>query len=310
MSNPRVNSLKQSSGMYLTTRDREILHDIYRHDSLLTLEHIRSLHFPSQRTAYERMLKLTKFGYVKHPAMKIRMSLTDQVYWLTNSGAQIAAEVEGTPLESLIWTKKPRLDRLSHHIPLTNFRIKLTDEVKHNRELELLEWTGQLPFAQHTDQVEYTNLFGKRVKRFIEPDGLIRIHNPHTDNTLRALLELDRGNKDGVKIVNEKVLPTVSYFDSDLFQIRTGYNSGRMIFVVQSSHSEIRMLNLKIAVEKATPKNARAFWFTTYDAAMNAESILFDPIWLRGGSTAPNPNEPVAQIGKEVFKLWSLMLPG
>lgn len=302
----RVNSMKQPSGLYLTPRDREILHDIYKHDSLLTLEHIRSLHFPSKRTAYERMLKLTKFGLVKHPPMKIRMSLTDQVYWLTRSGAEVAAEFEGTPFEDLDVSLKPRLDRLSHHIPLTNFRIKLTNEVKHNRELELLEWTGQIPFTKHKEYVEFDNFVGVKSKRSIEPDAFIRIDYPAGDYNLRALIELDNATKDNKKMVNEKVLPALKWFASDIFQLRTGEKSGRMLFVVHSGKPLDRIFFLKNAIELAT-KYANHFWFTTYDTAMNARSILFDPIWLRGGSIAPNPNEPSVQIKKEVYKLWSLM---
>ena len=307
MSNPRVNSLKQPSGMYLTARDRKILYDIYRHDSLLALDHIRLLHFPSRRTAYERMLKLTKFGYVKHPPMKERMSMNDQVYWLTCSGAQIAAEFEGTPFEDLDVSLKPRLDRLAHHIPLTNFRIKLTDEVKQNRALELLEWTGQTPFTKHKEVVKFKNFFGVESKRGIEPDGFVRIEYPASDYTLRVLIELDNGTKDNMKIVNEKVLPALEWFNSNLFVIRAGEKSGRMLFVVHSGRSEDRMFHLKKAIEKATDKNAKHFWFTTYDAAMNARSILFDPIWLRGGSVPPRENEPTIQIKKEVYKLSPLM---
>lgn len=298
--------LKQPSGMYLTPRDREILHDIYKHDSILTLEHIRALHFPSRRTAYERMLKLTKFGYVKHPPMKKRMSLDDQVYWLTHSGAEIAAEVEGTAVESLDVSLKPRLDRLPHHIPLTNFRIKLTNEVKANSALELLEWTGQIPFTKHKEVVEFDNFLKVKTKRNIEPDGFIRIDYPAGAFNLRALIELDNATKDNIKMVNEKVLPALKWFDSDIFELRTGEKSGRMLFVVNSGRPEERIFYLKKAIEKAT-KYANHFWFTTYDAAMNARSILFDPIWLRGSSFAPPDNEPAVQIKTEVYKLWSLM---
>src|SRR5690349_12267748 len=172
MAAPRVNILKQPSGMYLTNRDREVLYSIYRYDSFLSLQQIWALHFQSRRTTYERMLKLFKFGYVNHPPMKERMSLDDQVYWLTRSGAQIAAEVEGVPVESLLWLKKPRMDRIPHQIPLNNFRIKLEQEIKSNLDLQLLNWWGQVPMTQKVDRVTYRDYSGKQGKKYIEPDGL------------------------------------------------------------------------------------------------------------------------------------------
>jgi Replication-relaxation len=307
MKKPRENKLKQPSGLYLTQRDRQILYTIHQYDGLMTLQQIRTLFFDSQRTAYGRMLKLFKFGYVDHPGMKIRMSLDEMVYWLKPEGAKIAAEVEGTPIEHFKWVKKPRMDRLPHHNPLNSFRAKLTREVEATSALQLINWTGQFSFAQHTDQVEYRNTFGKAVKRFIEPDGLFIIHNTQTDNTLRALLEFDRGQKSGIDIVNEKVLPTIVYFASEYFSLRTGFNSGRMLFVVQSEHSELRLRYLKRAVEKAAKQYAKFFWFATHEAVMNAVSIIFDPIWVRGQQ--PSPQRKEQKIMDEVLHPMSLMLP-
>lgn len=310
MKEPRKNKLKQPSGLYLTPRDRQILHTIYQYDGMMTFGQIMTLFFNSERTTYGRILKLVNFGYIAQPSMRERMSILERIYWLTPQGAAIAAQDEGIPMSEFEWVKKPRMDRLPHHIPLNNVRVQLMREIERTPELHLISWTGQFPFAQHTDKVDFRNTSGELASRYIEPDALFIVHNERTDKTMRALLELDRATKDTVKIANQKVLPTLSYIASENFKLRTGFNSGRMLFVVQSGNPLLRIRYLKRMVEQVAKQHAAVFWFTTYEAAMKADSIIFDRIWYQAQPrSAQHADAHEGKISEEPLEPMALMLP-
>jgi hypothetical protein len=302
--------ITQPRELPLTARDRDILEASYEVDGMLGARQISRLFFKGVwRTTRGRLSKLYKSGFVDRPDRRTRMSLPEMVYWLSPRGARLVAEQNGIPFEEFQWVKNPRLDRVPHHLPLGDLRIRVMETCEQTPDLRLLSWTGQAPFAQHTDIVEFRDTKGKLRRRYIEPDGLFIVYNEATDITARCLLEYDRGTKDGVAIVNEKVLPGLAYLNSQHYFLRTGYHSGRWLFVVHSKDSELRLRYLKRTIEYAAKQYARFFWFTTYEAAMNASNLILDKIWYRGAQRPPGRAGQRQSILKEQLVPMSLMLP-
>lgn len=111
----------------------------------------------------------------------------------------------------------------------------------------------------------------------MRPDGCFVLRAGRVQ--ARLLVEIDRGTEDNPRFARETVRPAVAYLRSDAYLRRFGSRSGRWLVVTTGAR---RMGNMKRQTELALGKDARLFYFTTFDR-VTPETLLSAPIWHRGG---------------------------
>ncbi|NLF76925.1 MAG: hypothetical protein GX573_14600 [Chloroflexi bacterium] len=268
--------------MRLTERDTRILEAVHAFDGLLGDYQIRRLFFTGERQTRGRLSLLFQHGYLEKPSRAQRASLPCMVYWLGKRGAAHVAGLRGQTLKQFAYRREPRWSQVAHDLAVNDFRLDVIEACRQNLEFSLEEWIPESEFWAHPDTVVYKTANGKTAKRQIRPDGFFVIH--HGKYHSRLLLELDCATEDNPRFAREKVRPGVAYLRSDAYKQRFGFQSGRWLVVTTS---ERRMRNLKQQAEIAAGKDARAFLFTTA-VKITPQSVLKDPIWLRGGDDKPS----------------------
>jgi len=280
---PRFARTDLSVPMQFTTRDGRILEAIHSFDGVLSDHQIHALFFQGrqQRVMQHRMMLLYQHGYVKRPTLRQRSAIPTMVYWLDERGAAYVAGLAGLPVAEFSYRTEPKWATLEHDLAVNDFRIAVIQACHQHPSLSLEEWLPQGEFWAHPDKVVYHDITGQQAQRYIRPDGYFIIREQ--ERISRLLLEVDRATEDQPRFSREKVLPGLAYVTSETYKARFGYNAGRWLVVTTS---ERRLRNMKAQTERAAGKDARAFYFTTFDR-ITSDSILTDAIWLRGGGEQP-----------------------
>ena len=262
--------------MRLTERDRHILEAIHAYDGMLGFHHIQRLFFTGKSQTELRMKLLYQHCYVNRPDFEERRRVPEMIYWLARHGAEVVSSLTGTPLDEFQWRKKPRWFQVAHDLAVTDFRLDLREACLVTPDVTLLNWVPQSEFWAYPDRITYT-YSGRKIHRKIRPDGFFMLKVGK--HRVRYLLEIDRSTEDHPRIFRDKILPGLAYIDSDVYEERFGHRSGRWLFVTTSEQRMNNMLS-----QARTAKTKGFFYFTTYDL-VNAETILFSPIWRRADRT-------------------------
>lgn len=275
--------------MLLTERDERIMEAVHAFDGVLSDYQIRRLFFTGERQTRGRLSMLFQHGYLEKPSRAQRAALPCMVYWLGKRGATHVAGLHGLSLKEFPYRREPRWAQLAHDLAVNDFRLDVMEACKDKPDFNLEQWIPEGEFWAYPDRVEYRQANGQKARRLIRPDGFFVIK--HGRQYSRLLLEIDCATEDNPRFAREKVLPGVAYLRSREYKQRFGFQSGRWLVITTG---ERRMRNLKQQTEIAAGKDAQVFLFTTADK-VTRQSVLNDPIWLRGGddklsSLFPNSN--------------------
>jgi len=268
--------------MLLTERDKRIMETVHAFDGVLADYQIRRLFFTGERQTRGRLSMLFQHGYLEKPSRAQRAGLPCMVYWLGKRGATYVAGLQGLGLKEFPYRREPRWAQLAHDLAVNDFRLDVMEACQESSDFNLEQWIPEGEFWAYPDRVEYRQANGQKARRLIRPDGFFVIKRGR--HYSRLLLEIDCATEDNPRFAREKVLPGVAYLRSREYKQRFGFQSGRWLVVTTS---ERRMHNLKQQTEIAAGKDAQVFLFTTADK-VTRQSVLNDPIWLRGGDDKPS----------------------
>lgn len=269
---PRYQRVSNPPPMRLTERDKQILEAIHSYDGLLGFSQIRRLFFSGESQAERRMMLLYQHKYVNRPGFEERKRLPEMIYWLDKRGAELVANLEGTPLPDFAWRKEPRWFQVEHDLAVNNFRLDLLQACQAAKGVKLESWVPESEFWAYPDAVTYSYQNNK-MKRNIRPDGFFILTTG--ENRIRYLLEIDRSTEDNPRFLREKLLPGLAYIHSQAYETRFGHRSGRWLVVTTG---ERRLRNMLQQARRGEAKGL--FYFTTF-SQLTPQTILSSPIWRR-----------------------------
>lgn len=276
--------------MLFTDRDGRILEHIWEYDGFLTDYQIRELEFSGHRQAQDRLGKLFHNGYLNRTNRQGTAAHGAMIYWLTRQGAEYVAQVKGLPWEGFRYARNLKRS-MEHDILVNDFTIILQKACAGKDDVTLIDWINESTFRADRDRVEYTNLMGRVVKRDLIPDRYFLIERRGRQRfRSRLLLELDNATHRNKRFADDKVLPGIAYIRSHMYEARFGVKKGRWLIVTTSDQ---RLGFLKETTERVAGRDARIFYFTTFER-VTAETVLSRAIWFRGGeetSVALFPDE-------------------
>ncbi len=277
--------------MDFTERDGRILCDIHAFEGLMSLSQIQLRHFSSQYQTRIRVNKLWHHDWVKKANRKWRMTLPDQVFWLSPKGAEFVASTQGKTLEEFSWRKKPRGNMIYHDLKINDFRLSVIKACELDPRITLEEsWVTSREFWAYPDTIEVEGEDGKPVKRQVRPDGYFSLIVPHLSipekqQRRRYIVEIDLQSEANTKFQRAHGRHNLAYLQSGPYERRFGKRGGLVLVVTVSQK---RMMNMKAQTELSVGTGARFFMFTEFDAiAASSSALLSEPIWFRGGEDRP-----------------------
>jgi len=277
---PRYGRVPNPPFMRLTERDKRILEALHTYDGVLSFSQLQRLFFTGKSQTELRLRLLYQNGYLARPSEDQRRQTPEMIYWLDKKGAEIVANLNGTPLPEFYWRKEPRWFQLEHDLKVIDFRLDLLHASKSDASIRVETWVPESEFWSYPDEVTY-NFQGKALKRYIRPDGFFMLNTG--EHRIRYLLEIDRSTEDNPRFLREKILPGLAYLKSEPYEKRFGHRSGRWLVVTTG---ERRLTNMLSQAHHA--KVNGLFYFTTFDK-VTPDSLLHSPIWRRVDRAEPVP---------------------
>ena len=283
------------TGFRLTKRDARIIHSVYTHRALTSLQ-IARLHFPSVATRQDligpqcrhRLKLLSRRGYLERAEQPVTLAEGRRplVYFLDNEGADMVAAQLGIERRELDWksayndVKWPFLD---HLLATNDIRIAL-ELAAPPAGFEVEEWVDDLSLSSPgmKDEITIAGPAGKRERAAIIPDGYVSLRGDR--QRFRAFVEADRATvtlsseKPYRRTWSRKVRAYQVYFESSRFRER--YQRGKAVPGADGHNHSWRADHMRQITEEAG--GGALFWFATYQEA-TPEAMLFTPIWRVAG---------------------------
>lgn len=298
---PRYQRVANPPRMVLTSRDKEIIKQVYLF-RLMTREQIEQLLFPPERgqdhptkttRARQRLRLLYQHGYLERIPAPIGSGLWAwrPVYRLASKGAGLVAESLGTTAAKLpYWGKGFDEDHrptevsllfLEHTLKINDVRLAITLAAK-AQGYKIERWIDetQLKSQEMKDYVSLITRQGRSLKVAVVPDAYFVLNLG--DRRAHFFLELDRATMSS-KRWRTRVLAYKAYTESGKYQKRYQTTSLRILTVTTTPP---RLANLKKTTEQAG--GSKLFWFTTFEEA-TPEQILTAPIWRIAGQDGLRP---------------------
>lgn len=273
-----------------TLRDREIVAAVATHRALTTDQ--VSLLFWEKPTASSRcrlrLRLLAEHGYLKRAEQPVALSEGRRplVYFLTAQGRDLAAEALQVPASQVDW--KPSYNSvkwpfLEHLLATNDLRVRM-EVAAPKVGLRILEWVDDLSLASTSirDQIVVPARGGGTQQTTVGPDGYVSLLAPDGKTRHRAFIEADRATVPLTRWKN-KVWKYQHYFRSKAFRRRYGATKPFRVLTVTTSQE--RLQNMKQATEAQGATTW--FWFSTYAALTDPETVLFAPTWFMAGADEP-----------------------
>jgi hypothetical protein len=268
------------TGWTPTKRDRQIVLTIPQYEGFLSIDQVVSLYFPKtaggKRAAYRRCQKLTEAGYLIEADRHERKSIPTKIYWLGKTG------YKQHPTTSFRWRKKPRFDRVAHDLSVNDFHIEML-EAAAAVNFELVEWYPGYTFETAPDTISFINSRQKQTTRRIEPDSFFTLRIG--EKFRRFGLEVELAPKDTNRLMNDKILPLLTWVKSEVYKQRFGYNSGGFLFTF--SDQTLGLMRLLIDRIRENLKQEGKYFLFAKMSDVNANTMLTAPIWHKSTSREP-----------------------
>lgn len=183
-----------ASANWITTRDRQICLDIYKH-RVLTVHQLARLHFSQPRKARKRLLQLYERAVLNRFQPRRRNGSAPSHYVLGELGAHIVAGYYDLDLKHLKRRivedqKLAHNAKLDHMLECHEFFIALLTSCRDALGHRLVRWWSETRCAQ-----EWSDENGKP---WVRPDGQGILQGP--DGRCSFILELDRGTERGSRL--------------------------------------------------------------------------------------------------------------
>lgn len=290
---------KNPPPMRETERFYKVLLSIWTHEGFLTLDQIHRLAFPnaSHHEARKYMAKMFQNGYVNRPDRQSRAAIGEQIYWLTEKGAEKIADQLKIPLSEVKYRRKLRRSLIAHDAQLNDIRLAIEGACE-LLDIEIARWQSSEEFWRKPVEILMDNK-KKPTRRRVMPDGFFILRFPQQINkktgepeVRRFLLESDMSTESHSTFTFERLHVARKFFHSPQYkQMAGGKSSGRWVIVTRSVK---RLRTMKEHVEQDFGEDAQLFWFTVIDR-LTPQTVLTEHIWYRGGWPEPatllNPDE-------------------
>lgn len=272
--------------MGLTPRDKEVLLSIFENNGVLADYQIMRLFFSSERRMKERMTLLYHNRYVDRFTRKERNSHDYMAYFLDTEGVALVREQYGEGVKCR--AKDDRVSRIHHDIVVNDIRYAFRAALP-TIGAEIVESYNSLDFDSNHDKITVPDGDGSKQKTIaVIPDDFAHIVLPSGMHR-RYFSEPELSPKDKPRILEEKFRPQLYYvLQSAAFKERFGDKAGAAFLYFLPD--DFRVMKYKRTAEKLG-KNARIFFFTTYERAYTSGAFFTEPIWLQA-----TVNEPVALV--------------
>jgi hypothetical protein len=285
---PHYQRAEEPPPMVFTPRDREVLEAIYQCEGVLADYQLARLFFHSMRRMKARMSLLYHNGYVDRFTRQQRNSYSFMAYFLGEQGVDYLASMRGIlPDELNARARDERTSLIRHDVRLNDVRIAVMEAVEGLAGASLVEWVNSRMFWKDSDQIEYTDRRGKQRMRLLRPDGYFHVQLGERRHR-RMLLELDMRTEHNKRFVDEKVLPGIAYIESDSYRERFGVNAGNWLVVTTGEQRVEHMVRQAEAIEdEKLRRQAKTFYYTTFEAATAPGAFFTKPIWRQVGGETP-----------------------
>ena len=208
------------------------------------------------------------------------------LYMLTPEGVQLLEDELGLEPEDIDW--KPSYNSvkwpfLEHLLATNDLRVRM-EVAAPKVGLRILEWVDDLSLASTSirDQIVVPARGGGTQQTTVGPDGYVSLLAPDGKTRHRAFIEADRATVPLTRWKN-KVWKYQHYFRSKAFRRRYGATKPFRVLTVTTSQE--RLQNMKQATEAQGATTW--FWFSTYAALTDPETVLFAPTWFMAGADEP-----------------------
>lgn len=276
-----------------TERFFRILICLWMYEGFLTLRQIRRIAFPnaSIHEARKYMAKMFQNGFVNRPDRQSRAAIGEQLYWLSQAGAEKVADRLGIAVSDLKYRRKLRKSLIPHDAQLNDVRLAIEGACEF-MGVDILEWRTSQEFWANPIVIQIENEDGKPTKRRVMPDAFFILRVPQQINpktgepeTLRCLLENDCSSESHSTFTFERLRVALALLRSPQYKQMAGRQSGRWLIV---TNSERRMKTMKEYAERDFGEHAQAFWFSTVDRLCSSQQAAISaPVWFRGGWSEP-----------------------
>ena len=287
---------------HFTGRDREIIHQVYRH-RFLSSEHITALMEGGRQGILNRLKLLFHAGYLDRPkAQGSREGNFPLIYALGNKGAQLVAEDFDLSLGSVDWTTKNREAKpvfLEHTLGVARFMIAVELACRKVKGLQFIrpeEAAGKRPIVPKAGEKALgwrvaAKRGGRSIAYSMVPDNVFGWTLSGDSGPRRAayfFLEEDRATMPirsanlGRSSFFKKMVGYFESWKSDLFQKNFGFRNPRVLTLTSSNE---RIKSMVEAGKQLDPrgKGLRMFLFAqekTLD--LSAPEKILGKIWING----------------------------
>lgn len=233
-----------------------------------------------------RLRLLVDHGYLERAEQPVTLAEGRRplVYFLDAAGLEVAATELGIAPGEIDW--KPSYNSVKwlflDHLLSTN-QVRVGIEYAAPRTgLTITSWLDDRELSRFKDQVAIAGEGGATKTVTVGPDGYLALTAPDGATIHRAFIEADRGTVPLTRWA-EKVKAYLAYFRSPAYRER--YHARKPCRVLTVTTTPERMAHMKAVTEGAGGK--LLFWFTTYSAIAQPDSILFAPVWHMAGHGEP-----------------------
>jgi len=241
------------------------------------------LHFPSEKTTWRRLVKLTRLGFIKPFSV---VSIPEYIYHLDKKGAEVVACELEAEVED-IWNRRTNQPKdyffIRHFLAINDFWILLKQTCpKHDMELVKFvpEYYGEKTEEKHVKRVirlDYT--FGKGHT----PDAIFSLRK--NGKTALFFLEIDRGSEvvsDPERGLLKAVVFYLNYWTSQKWKQHSPFFGDDFktfrVLIITTSKQRIHHLREATTAYPFHDSHAKRFlWATTEQEA--TEDWLFESIW-------------------------------
>jgi hypothetical protein len=267
----------------ITKRDVAILFNLYNYRYLSFSQLVR-LHFPSHATAYQRLRKLKRGGFVKTFTAPV---IPERIFHLDKEGAKLVAAELDTEVKELSWYRYSKAPKdyyhLRHFLAINDFRILITQACV-DSPITLLGFIPEY-IGEQTKEGYVKKYLRDSVKDYSHtPDAVFCLEKD--GNAALFFLEIDRGVEavsDPARGFMKCAVFYLHYFAARKYEryeadFGKPFKSFRAL-VVTPSDKRLQHMREAVTNYDFTPMQAKRFmWGTVEEKA--TKHLLFESIWV------------------------------
>jgi hypothetical protein len=295
-----------SNSLRLQERDKEIIHQVYRH-RFLNSRQIDSLVEGSSQRILRRLGGLFHENYLTRPVEQIRPYRTGSepmIYGIGNRGAEVLKDEFAIPRSKIDWTRKNRevgQIYLAHQMMISNFMVCLELACRVRNDVEFLsgDKLDENPAFKQMNgspgkwkvEVDGEGQGGWKIKLSVIPDKVFGLYFPKKAPSRRRALFFLEADRSTMPVARSNLYRSsfykklVGYWESyrqDLFKEYFGLKGARVLTVTKSQQRIDNMIEANKKMDERG-KGMRMFLFATRDdITIEDPDRILKGIWKDG----------------------------